>query len=330
MKNKIAFSFILIASFLACEKESINSNQGSYVNNVVTEDTAKVPINDLGSGTYLGFTGGLYPNGSNTPSGQYQEDLQKFCSDIQPRDNNGRKTSTGFIGFISLGGSTSGHLMSALINKTESNPATNPQLKMVSCSDGKESASINQMMNPDDPYWSLVASRLDRHNLSPKQVEIIYLETEDSTKALQGFPARPYTFRDRMEAALRVFKTKFPKLKLVYVLGRTTTFSVSNPTNQEPDPYYNGWTCKFVIEDQINGVQGTDYKGLNAVAPMITWGWYEWANGTTTPRKDGFVWLQNETTDGLHGTDAGEDTLSTRFQNFLLTDNNAKIWYTKH
>ena len=74
---------------------------------------------------------------------------------------------------------------------------------------------------------------------------------------------------------------------------------------------------------------GTEYKGDKVVAPMITWGFYQWA--LTTPRTtDGFYWLETETSDGLHASTAGQDTLSTHFQNFLLTDTYASTWYAAH
>ena len=97
--------------------------------------------------------------------------------------------------------------------------------------------------------------------------------------------------------------------------------------NIEPCPYYNGWGEKFFIEDQIAGAPGTKYKGDSAIAPLVTWGFYQWANGSNIPRKDGFVWTVDETADGLHANETGQDTLSSRFQNFLLTDKYASIWY---
>ena len=30
--------------------------------------------------------------------------------------------------------------------------------------------------------------------------------------------------------------------------------------NKEPQPYYNGWAEKFMIQDQIRGKTGTQYK----------------------------------------------------------------------
>jgi len=331
---KRVYSLILVlAGFIACNKEtgdSINSNAVSEVSQPFA-DTARVPINDLGKGTYLGFTGGLYPGGTNKPPAGYAADLLAFASSIKPLNPAGVGDSSlkGKIGFISIGGSTCGDLMIALKNKTNGNPKTNPFLHVVNCADGGGGASLNSVMNPNDPYWNHVDLVLRSSFINNRQIQVMYFETEDSTN-LKSFPARPYQYRDELEVALRLFKTRFPNLKLVYFVGRTTTFHKSQIPNIEPCPYYAGWGQKFVVQDQINGVAGTKYKGDSAVAPLTTWAWYEWANGTNVPRKDGFVWQESQTTDGLHATDAGLDTLSSRFQNFLFTDPAANRWYANH
>jgi hypothetical protein len=118
-------------------------------------------------------------------------------------------------------------------------------------------------------------------------------------------------------------------IKVVYVLGRARTFGNLKYWNKEPGPYYFGWGCKWAVQDQINGIHGTEYKGANAVAPMITWGFYEWAD--SLPRTtDGFFWRSYMSADGVHATPEYQDTLALRFQKFLLTDPNASIWYAKH
>ena len=111
-------------------------------------------------------------------------------------------------------------------------------------------------------------------------------------------------------------------LKAVYVLRRTRTFpNTLTPWNTEPGPYYFGWACKWAIQDQIRKVPGTEYKGSNVVAPMITWGFYQWAD--SLPRTtDNFYWRYSQTKDGLHANEVG-----SRFQKFLLEDQSAKLWY---
>jgi hypothetical protein len=327
----LPFAFIGLL-FFSCSKTNEKSISTGSVDFIYKgTDTAKIPINDLATGTFMGYEGGLYPNGTDKPFGTYARDLVSACQLAVPIDTFGRSSASGAIVFISLGGSTSGHMFDSLKAKTNRNAQTNPFLRMLKCSNGYGSASLNSILNPDDPYWDHVSQIIIGSQSSFRQVQIVYLETDDSDVRV-NFPDRPLRVKGELEECFRTLKDKFPNIKLVYLLGRTKTFDydtiVQKRFNREPAPYYFGWAVKWAIEDQINGVHGTEYKGKNRVSPLITWGWYEW--GTDTPRQDGFMWTQDDTRDGLHATPSGEDTLSTRFQNFLLDDPAASIWYVKH
>lgn len=324
-------TFLLLTFFIgSCSKENNVTIQAKdqSIDQMITTATL-TPLNDLGKRKFKGFIGGLYPNGLNHPVGTYANDLLNICKSLVPLDTLGNPSpQDGKIIFGSIGWSISGQNIVALRNKTLLNPLVNPQLMLFNFSEGGGQARINNIMNPDDNYWNFVATRVKNLHTSFRQVQIIYLESEDST-GITSFPGRPLQVKEELEACFRVFKQKFPNVKLVYLLARTTTFGDhQNIFNTEPCPYYFGWACKWAIEDQINGVPGTEYKGANIVSPLITWGFYDWA--TSTPRKtDGFTWTVYETTDGLHGNDAGKDSISTRWQNFLLTDKFAKKWYAK-
>jgi len=333
-KQHLISGMFLLFAYAACNKD-VKLHSGSAMqnnNSVAFTDTERVPINDLGTGTYMGVMGGLYPGGVNDYSGRYKKDLKSFATAIKPLNGPGVVDSVkGKILFISMGASTSGHLMDSLKQKTIRDSAhTNPYLRLLNCSNGGGVASLQQIANLSDPYWDHVTRIILNSKSTYKQVQVIYMETEDSVNNVFGFPDRPNMYRDHAIAAIQACKTKCPNLKFIYVLGRTTTFGDVRLTNKEPSPYYCGWGWKFLIEAQINGAAGTQYKGDSAIAPMVTWGWYEWANGTNVPRQDGFTWQESDTEDGIHATPAGEDTLSTRFKNFLLTDRMASIWYKKH
>jgi len=326
---KIIITFSIIALFvIACKKENnFTTQSNNQSNSTAAIDTVKIPIDDLGTGTFNGYVGGLYPNGLNYSTGQYSIDLLKTCRYMVPIDTFGNPSNKGKILYISLGWSIGGQNLRALKAKTVSNPLTNPKLLLLSFSLGAEQARINNIMNPNDSYWNYVAKVIKDSNTSFRQVQIIYLDSEDSTDNV-SFPGRPLQVKRELESCFRVFKQKFPNIKLVYLLARTTTFGHQHVFNTEPCPYFFGWACKWAIEDQINGVKGTEYKGAHAVSPMITWGFYEWA--TSTPRTtDGFKWTEDLMQDGLHANPVGRDTLATRFQNFLLTDEYSKNWYLK-
>jgi hypothetical protein len=322
--------FILL-TLTACVKEPLTAKKlsANREHSTAITDTITIPIIDMGTNTYRGFKGGLYPDGSNLPSGTYADDLLSVVSSIKPLDTGGiRNNTTGKIGFIGVGASTCSIMIKALKGKTDGNPLTNPKLVLAPCTSG--GISVNEIMDPANRFWYVVKRKLSDAALTANQVEVIYMETDDSVQN-NPFPERPLRTKVEFEQAMRTFKVKFPNIKLVYLLGRTSAFIKERPdkiTNTEPTPYYNGWACKWVIEDQINGVSGTEYKGAGAVAPLVTWGWYEWGNAV--PRSDGFTWTKDNTRDGLHANDAGADTLATRFQNFLLTDKYANVWYANH
>lgn len=331
MQTKIPCLLTMLL-FIACNKENTTqlvSQSTSDVSNFQSPDD--VPLNDLGTGIYRGYVGGLYPGGANEASGVYAEDLLATCNSIKPIDVNGNPDATnkGFVVFISLGGSTGGKNMTALIKKTKGNPVTNSRLKLMNGNQPAQKATLTNIANPNNIYWGHVSQVLNGHNSSYKQVQVVYLETDDGVTTVK-FPDRPNIIKQRIQACMRTLQAKFPNLKVVYVLGRSRTFpNTTTPWNTEPSPYYFGWACKWAIEDQINNVPGTEYKGPNKVSPMVAWGFYQWAD--SLPRTtDNFYWRFSETKDGMHASEAGQDTLSGRFQKFLLTDPYANTWYAKH
>jgi hypothetical protein len=330
MRTKTVSLSCILLVLLSCTK---NNTPDLQKVNAASEDGVRntsisTPLNDLGKNKYMDSVGGLYPGGLNSASGTYAIDLRKASNRIIPIDTFGNPSATGNILFLSLGGSTGGHNMQMLRTKTLDNPATNPQLKLLNGNNGSGEASLNSIAKPHAPYWDHVSQTLRGTKSSYRQVQVIYLETDDTTLTI-SWPERPLEVKLLLESALRNIKFKFPNIKIVYVLGRTQTFNVIATWNHEPSPYYFGWACKWAMQDQINGKPGTKYKGKNAVAPMLAWGFYQWAD--STPRKtDGFYWRSSETADGLHANEEGQDTLSNRFQQFLLTDNYASVWYANH
>src|SRR5687768_10947086 len=62
-----------------------------------------VPLSDLGPGTYLGFQGGLYPNGSNNmPAAHRSAGINKALR-VRPVDTNGIPNPNGRYVLLSIG-----------------------------------------------------------------------------------------------------------------------------------------------------------------------------------------------------------------------------------
>ncbi len=324
---------LLVLLFVACVKENTGTQlQASNENleKVYTPPDKKIPLNDLGTRTFGDSVGGLYPNGENSPSGTYAHDLYVASKTIIPLDTFGNPSglANAKIVFLSMGGSTGGHNMKNLQTKTYGNPLCSQNVQIINGNNGTGAGALNNIMDPDNPYWAHISKILHGTKSSFKQVQLLYLESDDTTKFI-SWPQRPTLVKNDIETCMQVMKRKFPNLKILYVLGRTRTFGKEAPWNQEPSPYYFGWGCKWAIQDQINGIAGTQYKGHNAVAPLITWGFYQWAD--SLPRRtDQFYWRDSETADGLHANLFGEDTLTNRFQKFLFSDKNSSLWYAAH
>src|SRR5688572_33040312 len=66
-------------------------------------DTAMIALPDLGARTYRGFTGGLYPNGSNqVPAAHATRGLAQARL-VRPLDTQGRPSATGKYVLLSIG-----------------------------------------------------------------------------------------------------------------------------------------------------------------------------------------------------------------------------------
>ncbi len=63
----------------------------------------RVPLGDLGRGRYLGFQGGLYENGANTPPADHAEAGLRAAARIVPRDRSGAPSPGGKIVLLSIG-----------------------------------------------------------------------------------------------------------------------------------------------------------------------------------------------------------------------------------
>ena len=67
------------------------------------------PLTDLGSAQYLGFAGGLYPNGKNEPPSAYEQAGVALGATVQPLDRDGKPSPSGKIAMISIGMSNTSH-----------------------------------------------------------------------------------------------------------------------------------------------------------------------------------------------------------------------------
>ena len=288
-------------------------------------------LTDLGTGTYQGSEGGLYPNGSNVRPQPHDSDGVAIADGIQPLDANGNPSNTGKIVFMAVGESTAQNEFNRFLPIANSDPAKNPALVIVNGAQG--GATPNEFTSTTSAYWATALNNyLPQNNVTPQQVQVAWIEDTDGI-ASGSFPSDISALQSQYETMMQTMLTLFPNLKLVYFSSRVYggySNGVGSPDNPEPYAYEVGFAVKWAIQDQINGAANLNYNPANGpvVAPWMSWGPYYWSNGMLG-RNDGLVWdCEDFSADGTHPSSTyGQLKVASPLLAFLKTDNTATPWY---
>jgi PKD repeat protein len=305
-----------------------------------------MPLNELGFNSYFNVPGGLYPSGANTrPSAHEAAGVQIATNEIIPLDDLGNvNTNTGKIVLLSLGMSNTTHewasgdnlthnITNAFKYRADQDPSKNPQLVIVDGAIGGQDAI--QWTNPASVNWSnVVVQRLAPAGVTTNQVQAMWLKEALARPKNYGlFPLHAQSLQNDLEIILRIAKTKYPNLKLVYLSCRTRAYDTNSADlNPEPFAYETGFADKWTIQDQINGTNNLNYNVSNGsvVAPWLSWGPYIWTDGADA-RSDGLVWLCSDVsqTDYTHPSSNGVFKVATQLLAFFKTDPTTTPWFLK-
>jgi hypothetical protein len=322
------------ATFNLTVYASLGDNCNDISFNAPSTSTPMVAINDLGTGTYQGSEGGLYPNGSNNRPDPHDSDGVSIAQGIQPLDSSGNPDPNGKEVLLAVGESTAQNEFNYFLPIANADPAKNPSLVLVNGAQG--GATPNQFKSTTSNYWATVLNNyLPQNNVTPQQVVAAWIEDTDGI-ATGTFPSDMTTLQSEYETMMRSMLTLFPNLKLVYFSSRVYggySNGVGKPSNPEPYAYEVGFAVKWAIQDQINGVGNLNYNPVNGavVAPWMSWGPYYWSNGMLG-RNDGTIWdCEDFSSDGTHPSATfGQGKVATPLLNFLKTDNTTAPWYLAH
>jgi len=314
---------------------SVFSNPGPNCNdisfNVPNTTTPIVALTDLGTGTYQGSQGGLYPNGSNVrPSAQDSYGVG-LARGIQPLDANGNPSPTGKYVLLAVGESTLQNEFNRFLPIANADPAKNPNLVMVNGAQG--GATPNQFTSTTSPYWATTLNNyLPQNGVTAKQVVAAFIEDTDGI-ATGTFPSDMITLQSHYETMMQTMLTLFPNLKMVYFGTRVYggySNGVAGAANPEPYAFEVGYAVKWAIQDQLNGNANLNYNPAlgPVVAPWMSWGSYYWSNGMLG-RNDGLVWdCEDFSADGTHPSSTyGQVKVATAILTLLKTDNTTIPWY---
>jgi len=308
---------------------------GAACNNIIFDAAGGsgplVPINDLGTGYYLGVEeGGLYANGSNVRPSGHDASGVSIAQSIQPLDSNGNPSPTGKEVFISIGESIAQQPFIEFMTLANSDPSKNPNLVLVNGATGGATAS--DMAAPKNNFWNVIMNNyLPNAGVTPQQVVVAWVN--DVNGGPSGtFPTDMTKLQANMESIAQNLLAKFPNIKLVYfsTINYTGYSNGIKNLSNEPWSYESGFAVKNAIQDQINGNANLNFDPTlgPVMAPWIDWGPYYWANGLMA-RSDGLEWTcQDLQADGTHPSiPVGRIKVSTQLLNFLKSDDTASIWF---
>src|SRR5262249_26903663 len=138
--------------------------------------------------------------------------------------------------------------------------------------------------------------------------------------------------RTNLVTSLQLTKRKFPNLKVAYLSSRTYgggAIKGGRAGHPEAVGSQSALSARWWGVGQKKGAPRVKYDGEKGrvMAPVLLWGPYLWADGTT-PRKDGLTWERSDySRDGLHPDASGQQKVVEQLTRFFKNDLNAKPWF---
>ena len=302
--------------------------------------TGLVPLTDLGTGTYQGFEGGLYPGGLNTPPmAHLSAGIGIALNQIMPLDAAGNPDpNNGKVVLVSIGLSHARMESDFLTTLLQSQAGLNPRFQFVNCAEGGKTAE--EWSDPNDDVWTLMQTKLAAAGVTGAQVQVAWIKHSIPHWMLtqQSFPQDAQELLGFERSANLMLKIKYPGVKIAYLSARSYGGYAMGQSNSEPFAYENGFITKWLIEQQLNGDPNVAYTGANPPMPWLAWGPYFWADGLGADnvlggipgRSDGLEYECDDyaSTDGMHPSDPqGRTKISQMILDFLLSESTAAPWF---
>jgi hypothetical protein len=299
-------------------------------------------LTDLGRGQYLGFPGGLYPDGENRRPAHHEAVGRARAALVRPLDRDGKPSPDGKIVLLAIGFSNTVQSFNGFMQAAAADKEINPHLVLVNGAMGGMSAHMAQ--DPDDRgrgtlYWSNVDQRLKAAGVTRAQVQVAWIKETDPAPHAGGFPKYIQDLQSEITRIVQVLAGRFPNLRLAYLSSRTyggwakaPPGRIGGPGNSEPYSYETGFAVKWLIERQLAGDPELNHDPERGPvkAPWLSWGPYLWANGEHE-RRDGFSFRPSDfrEDDQMHHSPQGQKKIGNELLRFFRSDPKTRPWFLK-
>jgi hypothetical protein len=277
---------------------------------------------------YKGEAGGLYGDGRNEPPPAHLAAARKLTAQIVPLDAEGKPSKDGRIGLVSISMSNATQEYSRFKQIADGDPQKSPQVAIVDCAQGGQ--AMAQWVDPSTRAWTEASHRLDQAGISPDQVQVVWVKLAN-VRPLGDLEEHGKKLQKDTLAVLHNAKARFPNLRIAYLGSRIYGGYASSALNPEPYAYEGAFVVRWLIQDQIQGNPELQYGGMDGKAPLLLWGPYLWADGTSPRSGDGLIWERKDLVeDGTHPSGSGRQKVAEMLLRFFKTDPLASTWFVRH
>lgn len=269
------------------------------------------------AGTYNGYNGRLYPGPSNSVPAPHDTQAQTAALNIVRRDASGNPSGGGIIVMIGAGMSNTRQEFSEFQRSTVDKA---DHVKLLNGAQVAQDASIMAT----GAYWDVVDSELASRGWEPEQVGAVWLKTAESGET-GSFPTHMLTLKGYLKSAVQIIASRYVNCKIIFLSSRT--YGGYNDTGVSPEPwaYEGGFAVQQLIADQVNAA---DPDLAYGTVPVLLWGPYLWANGTTA-NSEGLSWACSDfVSDGVHPSASGEQKVAAKLVAFFENESNPHVaWF---
>ena len=293
-----------------------------------------VPLSDMGKDArYTGEDGGLYGGGMNEPPAEHAAAARRELAEVQPLDAEGKGSPDGKVVLMSIGMSNTSQEFGAFLPLAQKDPDKAPHVVVVNSAFGgmDVTAWAESRRGSYGTTWEGAGRRLTAAGVTPRQVQVVWLKQAKINPAASGeFPAHARKLADGIAKILALAKEAYPNLRVAYLSGRIYAGYAGTPLNPEPYAYESAFSVRWLIQEQIKGDAKLNYDPAKGPVrcPLLLWGPYLWADGTTPRKTDGLSYTRDDLAgDGTHPSPSGQAKAAQLLLKFFQTDPLARTWY---
>jgi hypothetical protein len=278
---------------------------------------------------YEGQDGGLYGAGKNEPPPEHRQAAEAALAAIQPLDSSSKPNDSGTVGFVSISMSNATQEFSTFKRLADADADKSPRVTIVDCAQGGQ--AMAEWVDPQGRPWQEAVRRLTAAKVAPGQVQIAWIKL--ANKGPRGtLEEHGRKLEKDTLAVIHNAKAKFPNLRVAYLSSRIYGGYTMGPLNPEPYAYESAFPARWLIQRQIKGDEqlNHDVTRGDVRAPVLLWGPYLWADGTTPRKGDGLVYKRDDLSgDGTHPSRQGQEKVAKLMLTFFKSDPLAKSWFAK-